>query len=35
VADVFYVRDIFGQKITAEDKLAEIKNRLLQAIDSE
>jgi [protein-PII] uridylyltransferase len=34
VADVFYVRDIFGQKITSEDKLAEIKGRLLADIDS-
>jgi [protein-PII] uridylyltransferase len=34
VADVFYVRDIFGHKITAEEKLAEIRNRLLAAIDS-
>jgi len=34
VADVFYVRDIFAHKITSEDKLAEIKNRLLAAIDS-
>jgi len=32
VADVFYVRDIFGHKVTAEDKLEEIKNRLLNAI---
>jgi [protein-PII] uridylyltransferase len=34
VADVFYVRDIFGQKITSPEKLAEIKSRLLAAIDS-
>jgi [protein-PII] uridylyltransferase len=33
VADVFYVRDIFGHKITSEEKLAEIKSRLKQAID--
>lgn len=33
VADVFYVRDIFGHKITTEDKLAELKNTLAQAID--
>lgn len=33
VADVFYVRDIFGHKITAEEKLEEIKSRLLTAID--
>ncbi len=34
VVDVFYVRDIFGQKITSVEKLAEIKNRLIAAIDS-
>lgn len=28
-ADVFYVRDIFGQKITDTDKIAEIRNTLL------
>lgn len=33
VADVFYVRDIFGSKITAEDKLADIRSRLITAID--
>jgi len=33
VADVFYVRDIFGQKIVADDKLAEITTRLKTAID--
>jgi [protein-PII] uridylyltransferase len=33
VADVFYVRDIFGQKIMAADKLEEIKNRLNSSID--
>jgi [protein-PII] uridylyltransferase len=35
VADVFYVRDIFGHKIVAEDKLVDIRNRLLAAIDGE
>jgi [protein-PII] uridylyltransferase len=35
VADVFYVRDIFGHKIVNEEKLDEIKNRLLLAIDEE
>jgi len=34
VADVFYVRDIFGHKIVSEEKLEEIKSRLLTAIDS-
>jgi [protein-PII] uridylyltransferase len=29
VADVFYVKDIFGHKVTSEEKLAEIKARLL------
>jgi [protein-PII] uridylyltransferase len=33
VADVFYVRDIFGQKIMADDKLAEITTQLKSAID--
>jgi len=33
VADVFYVRDIFGQKIMEEDKLESIKERLITAID--
>lgn len=33
VADVFYVRDIFGHKVVAEDKLAEIRARLVTAID--
>lgn len=33
VADVFYVRDIFGHKIHNEEKLAEIRSRLVAAID--
>jgi [protein-PII] uridylyltransferase len=33
VADVFYVRDIFGQKIMNEDKLVEITSQLKTAID--
>jgi [protein-PII] uridylyltransferase len=33
VADVFYVRDIFGHKITAPEKLSEICSRLMTAID--
>ena len=33
VADVFYVRDIFGHKILAEDKLEEIRKQLRTAID--
>jgi len=33
VADVFYVRDIFGHKIMAEEKLAELTATLAQAID--
>lgn len=33
VADVFYVRDIFGQKITAPEKLNEICSKLMAAID--
>lgn len=35
VADVFYVKDIFGQKIRSEEKLSEIKSRLLQAIEGD
>lgn len=34
VADVFYVRDIFGHKIYAAEKLAEIIKKLQDAIDS-
>jgi len=33
VADVFYVQDIFGHKITAPEKLSEICTRLMTAID--
>jgi [protein-PII] uridylyltransferase len=33
VADVFYVRDIFGHKIFAPEKLTEICSRLMTAID--
>ncbi|MFZ2950591.1 MAG: ACT domain-containing protein, partial [Desulfuromonadaceae bacterium] len=33
VADVFYVRDIFGHKITDPDKLNEICGKLMTAID--
>jgi [protein-PII] uridylyltransferase len=33
VADVFYVRDIFGQKIVSDEKLEEITSRLIRAID--
>lgn len=33
VADVFYVRDIFGHKITAPEKLGEICSKLVAAID--
>jgi len=33
VADVFYVKDIFGQKITAEDRLEDIRTTLTTAID--
>lgn len=35
VADVFYVKDIFGQKLISEEKLTEVKGRLLKAIDEE
>ncbi|WP_298273350.1 [protein-PII] uridylyltransferase [Geobacter sp.] len=33
VADVFYVRDIFGHKITSPERLEEIRERLLKAIE--
>jgi [protein-PII] uridylyltransferase len=33
VADVFYVRDIFGHKIVSEEKLEEIRTTLAWAID--
>jgi [protein-PII] uridylyltransferase len=33
VADVFYVKDIFGHKIIRDDKLEEIKGRLIRAIE--
>lgn len=33
VADVFYVKDIFGHKITAQEKLEEIRTTLATAID--
>lgn len=33
VADVFYVKDIFGHKITREVKLKEIRERLIKAIE--
>jgi [protein-PII] uridylyltransferase len=33
VADVFYVKDIFGHKIFAPEKLTEICNKLMTAID--
>jgi [protein-PII] uridylyltransferase len=32
VADVFYVKDIFGHKLTSKEKLGEIKQRLYTAI---
>ena len=34
VADVFYVKDIFGQKVSDPEKLEEIRRELLFAIDS-
>jgi [protein-PII] uridylyltransferase len=33
VADVFYVKDIFGHKIVNEAKLKEIRERLIKAIE--
>ena len=34
VADTFYVRDIFSQKITDPERVAELRQQLLDAIDS-
>ncbi len=34
-ADTFYVQDIFGQKVTDPDKLAEIRTRLLASLDED
>lgn len=33
VADVFYVKDIFGHKVTSEEKLAEIRERIIGAVE--
>jgi [protein-PII] uridylyltransferase len=35
VLDVFYVKDIFGHKVTSERKIEEMRERLLKAIDQE
>lgn len=35
VLDVFYLKDIFAHKVTSEQKLEEMRKRLLQAIDQE
>jgi len=35
VADVFYVKDIFGHKVISEDRLDEIRSSLLHAIEEE
>jgi [protein-PII] uridylyltransferase len=35
VADVFYVRDIFGHKLAGEKKLAAIREQLIKAIDEQ
>lgn len=35
VADVFYVQDIFGQKVLQDDKIAEAKKRLLACLDED
>ncbi len=32
VADTFYVKDIFGQKVSAPEKLAEIRRQLLESL---
>jgi [protein-PII] uridylyltransferase len=33
VADTFYVQDIFGQKVTDEGKIAELRHRLLESLE--
>ncbi|HIJ81372.1 MAG TPA: [protein-PII] uridylyltransferase, partial [Desulfuromonadales bacterium] len=33
VADVFYVKDIFGHKVVSDEKLHDIRSRLMTAID--
>jgi [protein-PII] uridylyltransferase len=35
VADTFYIHDIFGYKVTAEEKIRELRENLLRAIDSD
>lgn len=35
VADVFYVKDIFGHKVMSQKKLEEIREQLLKAIDEQ
>ncbi len=35
VADVFYVKDIFGQKVTLSEKLKKIQGELIKVIDGE
>ncbi len=35
VADTFYVQDIFGQKVTEEDKIEEIRTRLLEGLEAD
>jgi [protein-PII] uridylyltransferase len=34
VADVFYVKDIFGHKLAGDEKLEEVRTRLREAIDA-
>jgi [protein-PII] uridylyltransferase len=34
-ADTFYVQDIFGQKVTLEDKMEELRSRLLECLDAD
>jgi [protein-PII] uridylyltransferase len=33
VVDVFYVKDVFGMKVTQESKIQQIRERVLRAID--
>ena len=35
VADTFYVQDIFGQKVTAPERIEEIKGQLLESLSKD
>jgi len=35
VTDTFYVQDIFGQKVTREEKIEEVRSRLLESLEED